>query len=294
MSTGVVKGWLRALRLHQWAKNLLVFVPAAGAHRLADLPTLTTAVVAFLCFGVCASGTYIINDLHDIDSDRQHPRKRNRPFAAGILSARAGWIGGPLLIIAALAVALVAVGQLFALLLGLYLVVTVWYSKALKRIAMVDVLTLAGLYTLRLIAGGAAVMVVPSFWLLAFSMFLFLGLAIAKRYTEMRSQLQSGNRTAAGRGYTTDDLPLLLTCGVSSTFVAVLVLALYVNDGSAAMYRRPELLWLLCPPVLYWILRVWRKCSRGELHDDPVVFALRDYPSILAAGLCVALLWLAT
>jgi len=291
---GVLASWLRAMRLHQWAKNLLLFVPAVGAHRLLDPATLATAVGAFLCFGVVASGTYIVNDLLDVESDRLHHRKRHRPFAAGALSIRSGWIAATLMVLAAFAAAAVFLHPMFLGALALYLVGTLWYSKALKRIAMVDVLALAGLYTLRLIAGAAAVQVVPSFWLLAFSMFMFLGLAIIKRYTELRAALLSGSQSAAGRGYTTDDLPLLLACGTSTCFVSILVLALYVNDGSARMYRHPELLWLLCPPVLYWILRVWRKSFRGELHDDPVVFALRDWPSILVGAICLLLLWLAT
>lgn len=286
--------WLRAMRLHQWAKNLLIFVPALGAHKILDPETLTAVSLAFFWFGLTASATYMINDLLDVESDRAHPRKRLRPFAAGDLSTRAGWIVAPVMIAASVAGAALTLNHLFVGALMLYLVGTLWYSKTLKRIAMVDVLALSGLYTLRLIAGAAAAMVVPSFWLLAFSMFMFLGLAIIKRYTELRAVLQAGNSTAAGRGYTTEDLPLLLACGTSTCFVSILVLALYVNDGSAGMYAHPEVLWLLCPPVLYWILRVWRKSFRGELHDDPVVFALRDLPSLLVGGLCLLLLWLAT
>lgn len=286
--------WLKALRLHQWAKNLLVFVPAVGAHRIFDPETLISVSLAFLWFGLCASGTYLINDLMDIESDRAHPRKRLRPFASGDLPLLWGRISAPALIAVAFAGAWLTLGSLFTAALALYLMGTLWYSSVLKRIAMVDVLSLAGLYTLRLIAGAAAAMVIPSFWLLAFSMFMFLGLAIIKRYTELRSLLASGNDKAAGRGYTTDDLPLLLSCGTSTCFVSIMVLALYVNDGTAGMYRHPEALWLLCPLVLYWVLRIWRKSFRGQLHDDPVVFALRDWPSIVVGALCMLLLRLAT
>ena len=287
------RSWLRAMRVHQWAKNLLLFVPAVGAHRLFEPAILGAATLAFLWFGLVASGTYLINDLLDVESDRQHPRKRLRPFAAGTLSLKAGWTVAPILVAGALLGAWLTLPPLYLAGLLVYLVTTLWYSKVLKRIAMVDVLTLAGLYTLRLIAGAAAVAVVPSFWLLAFSMFLFLGLAIIKRYTELRAVLHAGNKSAAGRGYTTDDLPLLLSCGTATSFVSILVLALYVNDGSAGMYRHPEVLWLLCPPVLYWILRVWRKTFRGELHDDPVVFALRDWPSLAVGAISALILWLA-
>jgi 4-hydroxybenzoate polyprenyltransferase len=286
--------WLQALRLHQWSKNLLIFLPAIGAHRILEASTLLSVGLAFLWFGLCASGTYVINDLLDVESDRAHPRKRLRPFASGALSLLTGKLTAAALIPMAFAGAMLTLGALFTAALGLYLVGTLWYSIALKRIAMVDVLSLAGLYTLRLIAGAAAAAAIPSFWLLAFSMFMFLGLAIIKRYTELRWLLSSGPGKAAGRGYTTDDLPLLLACGTSSCFVSILVLALYVNDGTAQMYRHPEALWLLCPLVLYWILRVWRKSFRGELHDDPVVFALRDRPSMVVGVLCMLLLWLAT
>jgi 4-hydroxybenzoate polyprenyltransferase len=289
-----MRNWLRAMRLHQWAKNVLIFVPALGAHKILDPATLTAVVLAFLWFGICASGTYIVNDLLDVQSDRVHPRKRLRPFAAGDLSIRSGWIVAVLMVAIAFTGAALTQSWLFVGALALYLVGTVWYSKDLKRIAMVDVLALAGLYTLRLIAGAAAAVAMPSFWLLAFSMFMFLGLAIIKRYTELRAVLQAGSDKAAGRGYTIEDLPLLLACGTSACFVSILVLALYVNDGSKGMYRHPEVLWLMCPPVLYWILRIWRKSFRGELHDDPVVFALRDWPSLVVGGLCLLMLWLAT
>lgn len=286
--------WLKALRLHQWAKNLLVFVPALGAHRIFDPQTLLSVSQAFIWFGLCASGTYLINDLMDIESDRVHPRKRLRPFAAGTLPLIYGKLSAPALIVIAFAGAALTLDVLFTAALALYLMGTLWYTTVLKRVAMVDVLSLAGLYTLRLIAGAAAASVVPSFWLLAFSMFMFLGLAIVKRYTELRAILSAGNDKAAGRGYTTEDLPLLLACGTSACFASVLVLALYVNDGTSVTYRQPELLWLLCPLMLYWILRVWRKSYRGELHHDPVVFALRDWPSMVVAVLAMLLLWLAT
>jgi 4-hydroxybenzoate polyprenyltransferase len=289
-----IASWLQALRLHQWSKNLLIFLPAIGAHRILETPTLVAVGLAFLWFGLCASGTYVINDLMDLESDRAHPRKRLRPFASGELSPLSGKLTAAALIPIAFIGAMLTLGALFTAALGLYLAATLWYSIALKRIAMVDVLSLAGLYTLRLIAGAAAAVAIPSFWLLAFSMFMFLGLAIIKRYTELRWLLSAGTDKAAGRGYTTDDLPLLLACGTSSCFVSILVLALYVNDGTAQMYRHAEALWLLCPLMLYWILRVWRKSFRGELHDDPVVFALRDRPSIAVGLLCMLLLWLAT
>jgi 4-hydroxybenzoate polyprenyltransferase len=289
-----LKSWIRALRIYQWAKNVLIFVPALVSHRIVELPVLQEAIVAFLCFGICASGNYLINDLLDLEADRAHARKRTRPFASGELSLGQGMLAAPLLLLLGIGTALVTLGPMFVGVLLLYLVGTFWYSWHLKRVAMVDVLTLAGLYTVRVIAGGAAIDVAPSFWLLAFSMFMFLSLALVKRYTELHSALGQGKSAASGRGYTTDDLTLLLSCGTSSAFISVMVLALYVNEGSETLYRYPQALWLLCPLMLYWVCRVWLKTYRGELHDDPVVFALRDRPSLLVVCLCGALVVAAT
>lgn len=272
--------WLSALRLHQWAKNLLLFAPLAAAHRLGDLSALLMCALAFVLFGMCASGGYILNDLLDLDADRSHPRKRYRAFAAGQLPLFHGMIFAAALIVVSLAVAALLLPLAFVLGLLFYLAMTFWYSLALKRIAMVDVLSLAGLYTVRVVAGGAAVAVVPSFWLLAFSMFLFLSLAAAKRCAELRSMLDAGRSTAAGRGYSVDDLPLLHSSGIAAGYLSVLVLALYVNSGAAMLYATPQLMWLLCPLLLYWINRIWLKTFRGQMNDDPVVFALTDRPSM--------------
>lgn len=286
--------WMRALRVHQWAKNVLIFVPALASHRIFELEVILASLLAFFWFGLCASGTYLINDLLDLDADRLHVRKRLRPLASGRLSLVHGIAAAVALVVLAFVGATATLNGVFTFVLLLYLVATLWYSFALKRIAMVDTLSLAGLYTVRVVAGGAAIAVVPSFWLLAFSMFLFLSLAMVKRYTELRSALSAGRSGAAGRGYTTDDLPLVLSCGISSGFVCILVLALYINVGASQLYRHPHALWLLCPLLLYWICRIWRKTSRGELHDDPVVFALSDRPSIAVGFICAVLLWLAT
>ena len=286
--------WFRALRIHQWAKNLLIFIPVLASHRALEPTVAASALLAFIWFSVCASGTYLINDLLDLDADRAHSRKRFRPLASGELPLGQGITGALLLIVTAIVGAVFTLGPLFVAILVLYLVGTLWYSLSLKRMAMVDVLTLAGLYTVRVIAGGAAIAVIPSFWLLAFSVFLFLSLAMAKRHTELRSLLSTGRSMAAGRGYTVDDLPLLLACGTSAAFVSVLVLAFYINVGANELYRYPQALWLLCPLLLYWICRVWLKAHRGELHDDPIVFALKDRPSLAVACLCGLLVWVAS
>jgi 4-hydroxybenzoate polyprenyltransferase len=282
--------WIDAIRVHQWAKNLLVFMPAVTAHRILELPILVTTATAAGWFCLCASGAYIVNDLLDLDADRKHPRKRHRPFAAGETSLQHGLVAAACLIVGSLVGGTLTLGPGYAGALIAYLAGALWYSTVLKRIAMMDVLALAGLYTVRVLAGAVAIGVFPSFWLLAFSVFMFLNLAIVKRYVELRSVLLAGESTAAGRGYNTDDLSLLLSCGTSAGFTSVLVFALYINSGISALYRRPQILWLLCPLLLYWILRVWRNAHRGDLHDDPVVFALTDKPSLLVGLACLVLL----
>lgn len=286
--------WLRAVRLHQWAKNLLVFVPVCAAHLTPSRTLITQALLAFICFGACASASYLINDIVDREADRAHPRKRMRPFASGELAAHHGITVAVFLLVAGFVTAWLGLNALFLSALALYVAGTLWYSLVLKRIAMVDVLALAGLYTLRLLGGSAAMDIAPSFWLLSFSMFLFLSLAVAKRYSELSMILAEGRSKAAGRGYSTADLPLMLALGVCSGLMSVLVLALYVHDGSGGLYKRPELLWLTCPLMLYWICRVWRKTHRQELHDDPVVFAIADRPSTVVASVIAALVWIAS
>ncbi|TDR48805.1 4-hydroxybenzoate polyprenyltransferase [Tahibacter aquaticus] len=281
-----LKVWLQALRLHQWLKNLLVFLPLFAAHRVLEVPALIHCVVAFFAFGLCASGVYVLNDLFDLDADRRHPRKRLRPFAAGTLPLAAGLVMAPLLTLAGLALAL-AVSLPFAGVLLCYYVLTLAYSLRLKRIVMLDVVVLAALYTVRIIGGAVAVGGGLSFWLLAFSMFLFLSLAMLKRYTELQSMLGSGKAQASGRGYAVDDIALIQSLGGSSGYMSVLVLALYINStASEALYRHQEVLWLLCPLLLYWISRVWLIAHRGTMHDDPVVFALVDRVSRVVLALC--------
>jgi len=276
--------YLRALRVHQWLKNLLVFVPLVVSHQVFSARLATASAIAFVSFSICASSVYIWNDLLDMAADRMHPRKRLRPFAAGELSV----VQGVMLAAACLGAAVLLCSQLprpFWWLLGTYLLTTSTYSLALKNRPIVDVILLAGLYTIRLLAGSAATAIYPSFWLLAFSMFIFLSLATAKRYAELIVMTNAGTRALHGRGYRADDLPLLMSIGTANGFLAVLVLALYVNSSEvAALYRSPAILWLIPPLMLYWVSRVWLKTHRGEMHDDPIVFAVKDRPS-LAVGL---------
>lgn len=287
-----LRTWARALRPHQWAKNLLVFVPLLGAHLVLQPLAMLRGAAAFACFCLCASGTYILNDLLDLAADRQHARKRSRPFAAGDLSIGGGLIAAFVLIVAAFGTA-AALSPHFVLVLSGYFALTVAYSLVLKRVAVLDVMVLAMLYSIRLIGGAVAVPVKASFWLIAFSTFLFLSLAMVKRYTELRSLLDSGRTTAAGRGYTVADLPLIESLGTSSGYLSVLVLAFYINSAaSETLYRHPEFLWALTPLLLYWISRVWFVARRGQMHDDPVVFALTDVVSYVAlvvlAGVIIA------
>lgn len=282
-----VKLWLRALRLHQWLKNLLIFVPLLASHRLLDPTAFGSAALAFLAFSLCASGVYVINDLFDLDSDRAHPRKKERPFASGALPLKHGMLAAPLLLAAAFGLALYVSPAFAAVLLG-YMAVTSAYSFYLKRMVVIDVMVLAGLYTVRIIGGAAAISAPLSFWLLAFSMFIFLSLAMLKRYTELLDALSSGKAKASGRGYNVDDLPLIQSMGAASGYMSVLVLALYINSPeSLELYSKPKVLWLLCPILLYWISRAWVIAHRGLMHDDPVVFAAKDRMSrLIAVSLC--------
>jgi 4-hydroxybenzoate polyprenyltransferase len=277
--------WIKAIRVHQWIKNVLVFIPAFAAHRILEPSVLITTVCAFLAFNLCASSVYIINDLLDLSADRRHPRKARRPFASGALSAKGGLILAIALLFAAACIA-IATNPWFGLVLVAYYGVTWAYSLRLKRAALIDVITLATLYTLRIVAGSAATMIIPSFWLLAFSMFIFLCLGIVKRYTELHDVRETGRFSAGGRGYTSHDMELLLTMGMASGFTAIVVVALYINSPeSQQLYRWHEPMWLICPLLLYWVMRMWLLATRGQMNDDPVVFTLRDPISLTTFGL---------
>jgi len=280
--------WIKALRLHQWLKNLLVFVPMLAAHRFMDPATVIACALGFLAFGLCASSVYLLNDLLDLNADRHHHTKHSRPFAAGRLPLIQGLVVSPLLTLASLGLAF-WLSPIFAGLLGLYFLLTLAYSFRLKRRVMADVMVLASLYTLRIIGGAALLATAPSFWLLAFSMFLFLSLAMLKRYTELLKLVTDGKHQSKGRGYQVEDLHLLQSMGAASGYQAVLVLALYINSSaSELLYRRPQVLWLLCPLLLYWISRVWMIAHRGLMRDDPVIFAATDRTSQVIVLLCAA------
>jgi len=281
----------RALRVNQWVKNLLVFVPIVVDHRLLEPALFSAAATAFVAFCLAASGAYVLNDLLDRQADRTHQTKRQRPFAAGELSPLHGWLLLVPLVGGSVLLAAVALPPHFLGLLLLYLVVTTAYSTWLKRLAVLDVLLLAGLYTLRVLAGGAATGVAPSAWLLAFAMFLFLSLAFLKRYAEMREAGSAGPTNR--RGYRPGDVPWLASMGGASGYLSVLVLALYLNSEQVvALYRHPILLWLVCPLLLYWTGRLWLRANRGEIHEDPIVATVYD-PVSYIVGLFVAITMIA-
>ena len=288
---------LKAMRPHQWMKNLLVFIPLLAAHQYMYATSVLQALLAFVVFGLTASSVYLLNDLVDVADDRHHPRKSNRPFASGNLSLLHGWVAWPALLVLAFTLA-GPVGGLpwrFTASMAVYFVLTVAYSLRLKQVPIVDVLTLAMLYTLRIVAGAAAIAVPLSFWLLLFSMFVFLSLAFIKRYSELRAARDAGKvGVLRGRGYEPQDLELVSSLGGSAGYTAVLVLALYIHDShTASMYATPALIWLACPLVLFWISRAWLIAHRGNMHDDPIVFALKDRLSWLIVALFAAVFVLA-
>lgn len=287
---------LRAMRMHQWSKNVLVFLPLLAAHVAHQPGRALAAVLAFICFSLCASSVYLLNDLLDLADDRHHPAKRLRPFASGALAPLAGLALAPLLLGAAFGLALWLLPWRFSAVLLAYYALTLGYSLHLKRVMALDAITLAGLYTLRLIAGAAAFVVPLTFWMLAFSMFIFLSLALVKRYAELREPRDRGDTTQArGRGYFPGDLEMLAALGAASGYLAVLVLALYTQDkATVALYRQPQLIWLACPLLLLWITRAWMLTHRGLMHDDPVVFALKDRTSLVVGALFALIFWAAT
>ena len=285
-----LRSWVAALRLHQWTKNLLIFLPLLASHRIEEVTLIRSALLAFFAFGLCASSVYVLNDLMDLEADRHHPRKRLRAFASGTLSPQAGlWVCAALLL-AALWIGW-QVGPAFTVWLDIYLGLTLLYTFLLKRKILVDALALAALYTLRILAGGAAVGIWPGFWLLAFSLFLFLSLAFVKRYSEVSVLFAQGRHGAQGRDYLITDLPLIEILGIVSGFAAVVVMALYINGTSiAVLYPNQDVIWLTVPILLYWISRMWVKAHRGEMHDDPVVFAISDRLSLLSIAAFVGVM----
>ncbi len=293
--TNIPKAIFRLLRPHQWVKNVLVFVPLITSHLISQPPMLWAGIRAFAALCFCASSVYVVNDLLDLDADRRHPTKRRRPLASGALPLPIGFMLGPVLVITAFVLATMVSGA-FVIALGVYAVTAFSYAWWLKHVPLLDVFVLAGLYTLRVIAGHAATGVEYSDWLLAFSLFMFLSLALVKRFQELQQAMRASTTgSSRARGYRSEDLPLLAPLGVASGYLGALVLALYVNsDKVRILYHRPTFLLLICPMLLYWISRVWLISNRGGMNDDPVVFALKDPQSYVIAALSVGALWAAT
>ena len=270
----------KTLRVHQWAKNVLIFLPMVLAHTV-NVSRLRQAALAFLYFGLSASATYILNDLLDIEADRRHPKKRFRPFAGADLSPIAGVAISVTFLVAALLGAYWLSLEFLHWLL-LYLVLTVSYSLYLKRVASLDVILLAGLYTLRILAGGAATQSAISPWMAAFSIFFFLSLAMVKRFSELHNMRERGQIPANGRGYRIHDIEQLRSAGTASAYASIVVFSLYINaSGVTGLYRHPSHMWLITPLMILWVSHVWLLAGRGELDEDPVIFALTDRMSLL-------------
>jgi len=278
-----LKEWGNALRLYQWVKNSLIFVPMLAGHQMLNESLFFNGVIAFLLFSLCASSVYIFNDLLDLNDDRHHTTKKHRSFASGSISITQGVLAVPVLFAISFFGALLFLPLEFLWVLMVYYCLTLAYSLSLKSIMALDVIVLAMLYTMRIIAGAAAFGMALTSWILAFSMFIFLSLAMVKRYSELReARFQDVEEKTRGRGYYPADLEMVSVLGAASGYLSVMVLALYIQDSSTqVLYTNPKIIWLACPLLLFWITRVWMLTHRGEMHDDPIIFAIRDKVSLL-------------
>lgn len=284
---------LEEMRIYQWVKNVLIFLPLLTAHRFTDIGAVIATCIAFASFSLCSSSVYLLNDMLDLDADRRHERKRGRPFAAGNLPLSLG-MAMSVAMLAGSATLATLLPWRFGAVLAAYFATTVAYSFSLKRLPLIDVFALACLYTVRVIAGGAAGGIYLSYWLILFCVPIFLSLAMVKRYVELNGLLHAGKSELVGRGYITQDLSILCAFGTASGYLAVLVLALYVNSPEfKVLYHHPVALWVLFPLTLYWISRIWMFAFRGQMHDDPIVFTFKDNVSRAVMGLCAAAMFLA-
>lgn len=290
----ILRMFIKAMRCSQWLKNVLVFSPLFLAHRFTETASLVSTMIAFLSFSFAASAIYVLNDLFDLSADQHHPRKCRRPFAAGELPIVVGAMLTPLLVVISLALCLLLPSAFFVSLL-VYYALTTLYSWRIKQIVIADVLTLAVLYSMRIVAGAAATGTYVSDWFIGFALFLFLSLALVKRLSELREMENStGIRPERReRGYKNSDMPLLLAFGVGSGCIAAVVFTMYLGSEKVTeLYSRPALLWLVTPLLLYWIARIWYLAWRGRIHDDPLAFATRDLQTYLvAAGGLAAILY---
>jgi 4-hydroxybenzoate polyprenyltransferase len=285
---------LSALRPHQWAKNLLVFVPLLAAHLWASPTAIVAAITTFVALCLTASGVYLLNDLSDLPHDRRHLRKRHRAIASGALRPLYAAMGAVVLLAGGLILAARAGPPAVPWLILLYIGTTLFYSYRLKRVELLDVFTLASLYVLRIIVGGVAIGVALSSWLLAFSLFFFLSLALVKRFCEASHAAEAGGRELHGRGYQSGDVGFIASLGSASGYIAVLILALFLSSEEVSRsYRQPQLLWFACVVLLYWISRMWLLTHRRQMNEDPVLFAVKDRISYLCGGLVVLVVYVA-
>jgi len=284
---------LKSLRVHQWVKNLLIFIPFLLAYRQVEFSQLYNLVMAFFALSLCASASYIFNDLLDIQADRLHPVKMNRPIASGALSKPLAYSLLVISLATGLGLALLLSRDFQAMLL-LYLIMTILYSLKLKSIVLLDVIILGALYTVRIVAGIYAANVDISFWLLVFSMFLFISLAMLKRFSELYNMRLRDEESASGRGYISKDLELVSSLGSASGFIAILIMVLYMHDPlTLGKYSNPDWLWMIMPALLYWISHMWLIAHRGNMHEDPVLYAIHDVPSYIVGLICIVAVVLA-
>lgn len=289
-----VYSYLRAMRIHQWAKNILIFIPLLTSHNWFNPELFVKCIAGFFAMSLCASAAYILNDIMDLRADRHHPVKCRRPFASGDISIVNGVFLSAVLLIIAISISFL-LSTSFGLIVLVYFFITSAYSFYLKKIALLDTIILAGLYTMRVIAGALIINVRVSFWLLAFSVFIFYSLALLKRVAELNELSRSGENSAKGRGYSIKDIQILQQTGITSGLLSIVVFALYINSSAVlSLYSSPMILWFICPLILYWINRLWLKTSRNEMHDDPVVFALKDRCSMVLFVLAGILLVIST
>ncbi len=288
--------WLKQIRIHQWSKNLLVFVPLLASHNIYDNNLIHYSVLGFIFFSLCASSVYILNDLVDLESDRMHKNKKRRPLASGNISVFSALVSCVLLLVVALFGSYQLMPLWFFISIISYYILTLSYSLALKKLEIFDVIILAGLYTLRIIAGAFAISVTLTFWILSFSMFIFLSLALVKRHCEIYDHRKSGNKkTISGRGYYASDLEMISSLGAAAGYLSVMILALYIQDPSTiGLYDRPRIIWFACPVFLFWISRIWMLAHRGQIHEDPVFFAIKDKISWVVVSMLAVIFWYAS
>mgnify|MGYP006158097583 CR=1 FL=1 len=286
---------IKAMRVHQWLKNLLLFAPFIAAHQINNFESWVSVTIGFISFSLCASAIYLLNDLTDLSNDRSHPRKKERPFASGELPFYYGVLLIPLLLVSSFAIAIIFSNSEFTIWLFLYLFLTTLYTFIIKPIIFLDVIVLAMLFTIRIIAGSATLLLPLSPWILGFSIFLFVSLAIIKRYAELEIQIIKNISQIKGRGYYTSDASLIQSIGLASGFCSILVFVLYLNSPEVmALYNSPEIIWLCIPILIYWQSWMWLSAHRGKMHDDPLIFAMKDKHSLMSGFLFVFVLFLGT